>query len=402
MKISDLESRAAEDLLEGLLSTEANVGVDEIDGRATMGSSVRARDLVNTREALAELAAAESERAEGSTPSAALRARVLASTGLVQGSDRLRAGTPEDEPDPRSLVPDSSERVAEIQIENEAAGRDRARLDEVEALGAHESDADDRFDRVLAELSALMPYRVFLIAVLHGEWVHHRATRGLPEALGDFRKVARTGTFCTHCVSSEDVFRVENAALEPFFRGNRMVWKFGARAYAGAPLRTSRDVVYGTVCALHDQPRSVPPIHLELLSHYAKRVGAEIERKREPGLLAEIVQPEGAAASGGEPKEIVTEAWFRRLLELVLALGESEGDVDVRAFLEVTGDERLATAAAGAVVARLNGDGPNIFAILTTHESSLGQDTAASPGAVSCDGQPGADEWLDAARKRSV
>lgn len=410
MKSNELESRVVEGLLEGLLSSEPDVGIEELEQRASIGCSVSARALVNTRETFVELAAAAGAEAE---PSASLRDRVLAAAKPPQQD--VAGAAPEsavDTPsrvDPRSEVPDSSERVAQIHIENEAKGlqqEDRARIQEVEALAAHVSHRDDRFDRVLAELSALLPYRVFLIAVVHGEWVHHRAVRGVPEALGDFRQVSRTGTFCTHCVSSGHPFRVENAAAEPFFRGNRMVWEYGARAYAGAPLRTSNDVVFGTVCALHDEPRSVPPTHLALLAHYARRVAAEMERRREPSWRAQIVDRTIETPDGTQ--EVTTDAWFRGLLDLVLALRGSRDDAPdagmPTAYLEVVEDEktlldRWSTVPRGAVVARRAAEAPGLV-VLTTYPSE--EAPTAPPWAVSGAELDRAEAWLEAAGRRSV
>jgi GAF domain-containing protein len=56
----------------------------------------------------------------------------------------------------------------------------------------------------------------------------------------------------------------------------------GIRAYAGVPLRTSRGIVVGTVCAMDFTPRPIGPAVVRTLERFAALIAAEIERGRRP------------------------------------------------------------------------------------------------------------------------
>ena len=115
------------------------------------------------------------------------------------------------------------------------------------------------------------------MSVLRGDRCGYRAQIGLDGAARDRR---RETTFCTHTVSGGGPMVVPDAAREPFFRGSPMVLRDGIRAYVGVPLRTSRGIVIGTVCAMDFVPRRIGPEVVRTLERYAEPLVAEIERAR--------------------------------------------------------------------------------------------------------------------------
>jgi GAF domain-containing protein len=56
-----------------------------------------------------------------------------------------------------------------------------------------------------------------------------------------------------------------------------MVMRDGIRAYVGVPLRTSRGVVVGTVCAMDFTPRPIPEAVVRTIEGYAALIAAEVE-----------------------------------------------------------------------------------------------------------------------------
>jgi hypothetical protein len=116
-----------------------------------------------------------------------------------------------------------------------------------------------------------------MVSVLRGDRTTYRAAIGLDARARDRR---RETSFCTHTVSTGAPMVVQNAAEEPFFQGTALVRRDGIKAYVGVPLRTSRGVLTGNVCAMDYVPRRIDGEMVRLLELYAEPIVAEIERGR--------------------------------------------------------------------------------------------------------------------------
>lgn len=254
---------------------------------ASKGCSACARALVNAREISVDLAMAPTPV----PPSSHVRQRVLARMRL----DRPPPAAP---PAPRRIL-DPAASVAHLHI---AGPAESARTAEIDALGARDSSESDACPRLLEELEALIDFPIVIISLLRAEVATYRVQRGLPPQLADFRVLRREMSYCTHCVSTEAPFVVPNAAAEAFFRGSKMVTRFGVNAYVGVPLRSSRGVIIGTICGLDFKPRRIPRSTVAIMEHYTIPVIREIE-----------------AHGGGD--RVHAADWFEKLLELVEAAG---------------------------------------------------------------------------------
>jgi GAF domain-containing protein len=151
-----------------------------------------------------------------------------------------------------------------------------------------------------------------------GDRVGYRVQRGLSAEAANLGGLRREMTFCTHCVSSQAPLVVNNSLAEPFFRGNPAVSRHRIRAYVGVPLRTSRGIIIGTLCALDYRPRAIPQEFVRVLEIFARRVVAEIERPRGLSMLSDLVvdPPRGF---------ILRRPFFEELLSIELARLRSEG-----------------------------------------------------------------------------
>ncbi len=185
---------------------------------------------------------------------------------------------------------------------------DAERVREVDALAVAAPPADDLTGRLLAQLQRVVGFPLLFVSVVRGDRTGYRAQRGLDGLLGEARDRRRETSFCTHTVSLDAPLLVPDAAAEPFFRGSTMVRRDGIRAYVGVPLRTSRGVVVGTVCAMDFVPRRLGPEVVSALQLFAEPIVAEIERARLP---AERRWPRTAAGAPVHPLP-----WFQALLRL--------------------------------------------------------------------------------------
>jgi hypothetical protein len=242
-------------------------GLAEAEAHAEAGCSICARALVNARDAAVDLALAVA--APAAAPGPALRARILEAVRGRGGAVAPRPVTP-----PRFFDP--SGEVARRHI---GAPGDAERTREVDALEAALPHEGDACERLLAELGRIIGFPVLIVSVVRGERVGYRVQHGLDVAFAEMRDRRREATFCTHTVSGDAPLVVPNAGEEAFFRGSSMVLKAGMRSYVGVPLRTSRGVVIGTVCAMDFKPRAIGPEVVRAIERFTAPILAEIERR---------------------------------------------------------------------------------------------------------------------------
>jgi len=310
MQHPPVRTRSAEAMHAQSSWIEGSPEAAELEQHASQGCSTCARALVNTREATVDLALAEATVAPREGGKRALLDRVRGKLGARRTTFLFQAGPVKQ----RTLDP-----AAVVAHKHIADPADVARVAEIDALRAAELRPGDGSARMLSQLARFLDFSVFFISIVRGERATYRAQRGLPETLSAFRELRREMSYCTHCISSDAPFIVENALTEPFFRGNKAATRFGVAAYAGVPLRMTSGIVIGTLCALDFSPRSIPVETTALIEVFARRAVALIERERTPSLLADVVE------ASSEMADLHTAPWLRDLLAVELSRATSRG-----------------------------------------------------------------------------
>jgi GAF domain-containing protein len=240
-----------------------------LEAGASAGCSRCARVLVNATDTGAALAV---EPPPASVPGGSLRARILREAAARRPPRPAAVSS-----SPARLPPDPSAVVARHHL---GGPGEAARTAEVDALAALDPVEGEATPRLLAELAVLIDFPILFVSIVRGERVGYRAQVGLDPQLAELRQIRREMSYCTHTVDTEAPFVVENAASEPFFRGSRMVRRYGILAYAGVPLRSARGIVIGTLCALDPRPRRIPPEVIATLERFTAPVLAILERPR--------------------------------------------------------------------------------------------------------------------------
>jgi GAF domain-containing protein len=272
-----------------------------VEAHATSGCSRCARALVDARDAVVGVAEAGAARAESATLPPSLRNSVLVDGGAKLAARKGGAA-------PRLYDP-----AGEVARRHIGGPGDAERVAEIEALALASPPPDDACTALLAQLQTIVRFPLLFVSVVGGQRAGYRAHRGFDDC-AMARNRRRETTFCTHTVSMGEPMIAENPAVEPFFRGSRMVVHDGIRAYLGVPLRTGRGVIVGTVCAMDFVPRTIGPSVVRALELFAEPITAEIERARGgPGFARTAagapIHPRGRFAEivriANEPKALI-------------------------------------------------------------------------------------------------
>jgi hypothetical protein len=239
-----------------------------LEAHAREGCSTCARALVNTREVSVDLALV-ARRSE--PPPEHLRSRVLlaAKSALARRPTSFETSSATREGQPL----DPSAAVARLHATHEI---ETARALEITSLKDTLPALADAAERSLAELERATGFPIHFATLVLGDKVTALAQRGLPAELGSHRDIPRHASFCTHTISADAPFVVENAAREPFFRGSKVVLRYGIHAYVGAPIRSRRAIPLGTVCALDFTPRRIPPALVQAVSLCAEKISSAL------------------------------------------------------------------------------------------------------------------------------
>lgn len=323
-----------------------------LETHASEGCSICARALVNTRDLAVSLALSGAP----ASPAPRSRDRLLSrAQGVLAARKHAGPGAPDEADHRPRRVLDPSAAVAHVHL---AHPSEPERVREIDALRATELRPGEGSERLLAQLARFVDFSILFVSIVRGERAIYRAQHGLARSQVAFRELRREMSYCTHTVSSGAPLVVENARVEPFFRGNKAVTRFGIVAYAGVPLRTAAGIVVGTLCALHGEPRTITPATVALLEVFARRAVAEIERERTPALLAALLP------ASSERGDVHAQALFHDLVAAEHAR-ESEqpraGRSALLAFRAGSAEEALARVEPHEAAGELS---PGVFGLL--------------------------------------
>lgn len=142
------------------------------------------------------------------------------------------------------------------------------RISNLDAMELMAVDGGAEFNALVSTVAALLSVPTAAISILDDErqWLkaaHGIATQSTPRELA----------LCANVVDQNRPLVVEDAMSDPRFAAHPMV--IGApflRFYAGAPLRMSSGNVFGTLCVIDFQPRTLAPVQLEALIALARQV----------------------------------------------------------------------------------------------------------------------------------
>ncbi len=154
-----------------------------------------------------------------------------------------------------------------------------AALDQYEILDTAPEPAFDDLTRLAAHI---MGVPIALVSLVDRDRQWFKSRYGLAAT-----STSRDISFCGHVVALDQPLVIPDTRRDVRFADNPLV--LGApliRFYAGIPLRTSDDLVLGTLCTIDRVPRAVTDAQLEMLQLLANQVVEQLESHRRTIALA--------------------------------------------------------------------------------------------------------------------
>jgi GAF domain-containing protein len=151
---------------------------------------------------------------------------------------------------------------------------EQARLAAVRRYRLVDQPVEDAYDRIAFVAGAIFDTPIATVSLVEQDRVWLAACQGL----SGIREVGKEPGLCASVIAQDDVYVINNAAVDPRTLEHPLVrGELGLRFYAAAPIRTHDGYRLGTVNVIDNRPREASPRQLKALEHLAAMVSDELE-----------------------------------------------------------------------------------------------------------------------------
>lgn len=152
--------------------------------------------------------------------------------------------------------------------------REQARLAAVRRYRLVDQPVEEAYARIAFVAATLFGTPIATVSLVEQDRVWLAACQGLTGV----REIGREPGLCASVIAQDDVYVINNAAVDPRTLAHPLVrGELGLRFYAAAPIRTVDGHRLGTVNVIDSVPREASPRQLESLRHLASIVADELE-----------------------------------------------------------------------------------------------------------------------------
>ncbi len=147
------------------------------------------------------------------------------------------------------------------------------RLSKLVELNILDTLEEQAYDDLTALAAEICHTPISLVSLIDDNRQWFKSHHGL-----DARETPRDLAFCAHAILSDDVFIVEDSALDERFHDNPLAT--GAphvKFYAGAPLILENNIRVGTLCVISNEAQTISTIQKEALQALARQVVSQFE-----------------------------------------------------------------------------------------------------------------------------
>lgn len=157
----------------------------------------------------------------------------------------------------------------------DSAGADeRARLAAVRRYRLVDQPMEDAYARIAHVAATIFDTPIATVSLVDSDRVWLAACEGL----SGVREVGTEPGLCASVILSDDVYVINDAAVDPRTLEHPLVrGELGLRFYAAAPIRTHDGHRLGTVNVIDNRPREATQRQLTALAHLASMVADELE-----------------------------------------------------------------------------------------------------------------------------
>lgn len=185
---------------------------------------------------------------------------------------------------------------------------EEARLNALHEYEILDTAPEQAFDDLTRLASQICETPIAVVSLIDSDRQWFKSKVGL-----DASETSRDVAFCAHTILQPDLFIVPDAQQDMRFSDNPLVTSGSQiRFYAGAPLKTSKDVAVGSLCAIDYVPRNLSPDQQEALEILGRQVVTQLKLRRNIAELEEALrqrQETEQALRGSEEQ-------YRSLLDL--------------------------------------------------------------------------------------
>ena len=150
------------------------------------------------------------------------------------------------------------------------------RLQDLRSYDILDTASESDFDELVELAGQICNSPISLITLLDKDRQWFKAKNGMEE-----NSTSRDIAFCSHAILQNDIFVVEDAALDPRFADNPLVTGSPAiRFYAGAPVISPGGYKMGTICIIDKTPKKLLPEEERALLLISKQVTRLLELRK--------------------------------------------------------------------------------------------------------------------------
>jgi sigma-B regulation protein RsbU (phosphoserine phosphatase) len=151
---------------------------------------------------------------------------------------------------------------------------EQARLEAVRRYRMVDQPVEDAYERIAFVAATIFDTPIATVSLVEQDRVWLAACEGL----AGVREVGKEPGLCASVIAQDDVYVINNAAVDPRTLEHPLVrGELGLRFYAAAPIRTHDGYRLGTVNVIDNRPRESSPRQLRALQHLAGMVSDELE-----------------------------------------------------------------------------------------------------------------------------
>jgi sigma-B regulation protein RsbU (phosphoserine phosphatase) len=155
-----------------------------------------------------------------------------------------------------------------------ASPEEQARLEAVRRYRLVDQPVEDAYDRIAFVAGAIFDTPIATVSLVEQDRVWLAACQGL----SGVREVGKEPGLCASVIAQDDVYVINNAAIDPRTLEHPLVrGELGLRFYAAAPIRSHDGYRLGTVNVIDNRPREASKRQLKALEHLASMVSDELE-----------------------------------------------------------------------------------------------------------------------------